>query len=141
MATYTSSSPNDTAALGRRLAAKLRGGDTVALIGAMGSGKTTFCAGLAEGLGTQDAASSPSFAIVNLYRGAPSLAHFDAWRITGPEDLETAGYYDYLDAGAVLAVEWADRVADWLEPPRVRVSISITGEGERSICIEGEDLS
>lgn len=127
----------ETMALGQRLAQGLHGGQIVAFTGGMGAGKTTFCRGLAKGLGVLDEVSSPSYALVNLYRGKPALAHFDAWRIASPEDLETAGFYEYQDQGAVLAVEWSENIAHWLEGPLVRVDIRILPDNTREICIEG----
>ncbi len=128
-----------TIALGRALAAVLHGGETIAFTGGLGAGKTTFCKGLAQGLGVLDEVSSPTYTLVNYYRGPLPLAHFDAWRITSPEDLETAGYYDYLEAGAVVAIEWSEKIAPCLEPPIIRVAIGSLPDGSREICIEGAD--
>ena len=85
--------------------------------------------------------SSPTFAIVNYYRGPRPLAHFDLYRISSREDLETAGLYDYLDEGAVVAAEWSENFADLLalEHP-VRVDICHAGGDERVITIEGVQL-
>ena len=85
--------------------------------------------------------SSPTFAIVNYYRGPRPLAHFDLYRITSREDLETAGLYDYLDEGAVVAAEWSENFADLLalEHP-VTVDIRHAGGDERVITIEGVQL-
>lgn len=137
MAIHISRSPGETAALGRQLAASLTGGQVIAFTGGMGAGKTTFCRGIAQGLGSTDPVQSPTFSLVNLYRGPRPFAHFDAWRITSPEDLETAGFYDYLESGAVIAVEWSENVAPWLEGPRIEVDIAVTGEEERTITITG----
>ena len=100
-----------TKKLAAQLAAALAPGTLVLFTGGMGAGKTTFCAGLAEGLGCTDAAASPTFSIVNVYRGPRPLAHFDLYRIACPEDLETAGLFDYLAEGAIVAVEWSELAA------------------------------
>ncbi len=78
------------------------------LPGGLGAGKTAFTEGLAEGLGCTDPVTSPTFAIVNYYRGPRPLAHFDLYRISTENDLCAAGFYDYLDQGAVVAAEWSE---------------------------------
>ncbi len=127
----------ETVALGRRLAARLAPGTVVAFTGGLGAGKTAFCQGLAEGLGCTDPVSSPTFAIVNYYRGPRPLAHFDLYRVHTEADLAAAGFYDYLDGGAVVAAEWSENCADALaaEDP-VRVHIERVDETTRRITIE-----
>ena len=138
---YRSNSPGETEALGAALAKLLWPGAVVAFTGDLGAGKTAFTEGLAAGLGCTDPVSSPTFAIVNYYRGPRPLAHFDLYRISSREDLETAGLYDYLDEGAVVAAEWSENFADLLalEHP-VRVDIRHAGGDERVITIEGVQL-
>ncbi len=114
MATFITTSREETVALGQRLAAVVRPGDLVAFTGGLGAGKTAFCQGLAQGLGCTDPVSSPTFAIVNYYRGPRPLAHFDLYRIHSEDDLSAAGFYDYLDEGAVVAAEWSENLADLL---------------------------
>jgi tRNA threonylcarbamoyladenosine biosynthesis protein TsaE len=131
----------DTEALGRRLAAGLRAGQLVAFTGGLGAGKTTFCRGMAKGLGCVDPVSSPTFAIANVYRGPVVFAHFDAYRIGAPQDLEEAGFYDYLRTGAVVAMEWSENIAGWTDEPDVRVEIVPQPDGSRRIGIEGAGLA
>lgn len=131
-----------TKKLAAQLAAALAPGTLVLFTGGMGAGKTTFCAGLAEGLGCTDAAASPTFSIVNVYRGLRPLAHFDLYRITCPEDLETAGLFDYLAEGAIVAVEWSELAQGWFSGERA-VHVDIRqgeAEDERIITIEGAGL-
>ena len=87
MAEYITHSREETVALGRKLAAVLPDGALIAFTGGLGAGKTAFCEGLAEGLGCTDPVSSPTFAIVNYYRGPRPLAHFDLYRISTENDL------------------------------------------------------
>ena len=96
---------------------------------------------LAQGLGCTDPVSSPTFAIVNYYRGPRPLAHFDLYRISTETDLCAAGFYDYLDQGAVVAAEWSENFADLLalEDP-IRVDIQRVDENTRRITIEGVTL-
>ena len=81
MEEYITHSRDETVALGRRLAAELAPGSLIAFTGGLGAGKTAFCQGIAEGLGCTDPVSSPTFAIVNYYRGPRPFAHFDLYRI------------------------------------------------------------
>ena len=131
-----------TKALAASLAAALAPGTVVLFTGGMGAGKTTFCTGLAQGLGCTDEASSPTFSIANVYRGPQPLAHFDLYRITSPEDLETAGLFDYIAQGAIVAVEWSELAEGWFDGERV-VHVDIQPgehEDERIITIEGAGL-
>ena len=105
MSEYITHSRAETVALGARMASALAPGSLVAFTGGLGAGKTAFTEGLAQGLGCTDPVSSPTFAIVNYYRGPRPLAHFDLYRISTENDLCAAGFYDYLDQGAVVAAE------------------------------------
>ena len=87
MEEYITHSRDETVALGRRLAAELAPGSLIAFTGGLGAGKTAFCQGIAEGLGCTDPVSSPTFAIVNYYRGPRPFAHFDLYRIHTEADL------------------------------------------------------
>ena len=86
MSEFITHSRAETVALGRQLAAVLSPGTLVAFTGGLGAGKTAFCEGLADGLGCTDPVSSPTFAIVNYYRGPRPLAHFDLYRISTEAD-------------------------------------------------------
>ena len=135
---YITHSPAETEAVGEALAKTLRPGTVLAFRGDLGAGKTAFTEGLAEGLGCTDPVSSPTFAIVNYYRGPRPLAHFDLYRISTENDLCAAGFYDYLDQGAVVAAEWSEDFADLLalENP-IRVNIDRLDDTTRKITIEG----
>ena len=141
MQQFMTHSRAETVALGRRLAGRLAPGTLVAFTGGLGAGKTAFCQGLAEGLGCTDPVSSPTFAIANYYRGPRPLAHFDLYRIHTEGDLAAAGFYDYLDSGAVVAAEWSENFAALLaqEDP-IRVDIQILDQTSRKITIEGVQL-
>ena len=140
---YITHSRAETVALGEKMAAVLPAGSLVAFTGGLGAGKTAFCEGLAKGLGCLDPVSSPTFAIVNYYRGPRPLAHFDLYRISTEEDLAGAGFYDYLDEGAVVAAEWSENLAELLAAERpITVDIArleCEPEGRR-IRIEGVSL-
>ena len=137
MPVYETDSPAATQALGERLARALDGGALILFTGGLGAGKTTFCRGLARGLGCVDEVSSPTFAIVNVYRGPRVFAHFDFYRISSEEALLTAGFYDYLDVGAVVAAEWSENVRPRLPGQRaVRVDMAALDETRRRITID-----
>ena len=138
MEEFMTRSREDTVALGRQLAGRLAPGTLIAFTGGLGAGKTAFCQGLAEGLGCTDPVSSPTFAIVNYYRGPRPLAHFDLYRIHTEADLAAAGFYDYLDMGAVVACEWSENCAELLaqENP-VTVDIQRVDENTRKITLGG----
>ena len=144
MAEYGTHSRAETVALGRRLAGVLPGGALIAFTGCLGAGKTAFTEGLAAGLGCTDPVSSPTFAIVNYYRGPRPLAHFDLYRISTEEDLCAAGFYDYLDEGAIVAAEWSENLAGLLaaeHPITVAIApLAGGGENDRCITIEGVAL-
>ena len=138
MEEFMTHSREDTVALGRQLAGRLVPGTLIAFTGGLGAGKTAFCQGLAEGLGCTDPVSSPTFAIVNYYRGPRPLAHLDLYRIHTEADLAAAGFYDYLDMGAVVACEWSENCAELLaqENP-VSVDIQRVDENTRKITLGG----
>ena len=135
---FVTHSPAETQALGERLAAQLAGGEVIAFTGGMGAGKTAFTRGLAIGLGAGDVASSPTFALVNEYQGRPVLDHFDMYRIETWEDLESTGFFDYLESDRVLAIEWSENIEGALPEKRIAVDIQPgQGEDQRRITIDG----
>lgn len=141
MSVFKTSSRSETVALGSRLAQTLLPGSLVLFTGGLGAGKTAFCEGIAQGLGCTDPVSSPTFAVANYYRGRQPFAHFDLYRLQTPEDLEVAGFYDYLDEGAVVAAEWSENFADLLSQEQaVRIDIQKDGENGRIITIEGAEI-
>ena len=128
-----SDSVTDTEDCGARFAARLKGGEVIALYGGMGMGKTAFVRGLARGLGLNAEVSSPTFALVHDYGGDPPLVHFDMYRVTGWEDLYTTGFFDYIDMGAILVVEWSENIEGALPENAIRIRLSRLGETVRRI--------
>lgn len=138
---YVTHSPEETEALAERLAKTLKPGTVVAFFGGMGMGKTAFTRGLCKGLGNKSQVSSPTFALVNDYGGTPPLAHFDMYRISTWDDLFSTGFYDYLDMGYILAVEWSENIENALPETAVRIEIQKgTDETDRIIEITGADV-
>ncbi len=133
-----SHSPQETEAAGEKLAALLCDGEIVAYTGGLGMGKTVFTRGLAKGLGITADVSSPTFSIINEYRGARHrLCHVDAYRLNSAEDLLDTGFYDYIDAGWIAAVEWSERV---LPDAAVTVAFTRVDDNTRIIRMEGKGL-
>ena len=136
MRRFTTNSAAETERVGARLARRLKGGDVAAVYGGLGAGKTVFVRGIAAGLGITDEVSSPTFALVHEYGGEPLLAHFDMYRVEGWEDLYSTGFFDYLDRGGVLAVEWAENIEAALPENTVRVHIRKLDADSRLIEID-----
>lgn len=134
-----SNSPQETEALGQKLAAQLSPGDIIAFSGDLGSGKTAFTRGLAKGLGIEERVTSPTFTIVNEYEGGRlPLFHFDMYRLVSSDELFDIGWEDYLARGGVCAVEWSEIVDDALEDGVIRVDIRRGAEdNQRIITITG----
>lgn len=132
-------SPEETIEYAKMIGSKLKGGDVIAYKGGLGAGKTTFTRGMAMGMGLADEVTSPTFAIVNEYRGKINLYHFDMYRITNAESLETTGFYDYLNEDNVLAIEWSENIADCLDKDTIYITINRIDENTRGIIIDGGD--
>ena len=137
-----SKSPNETEEYAEKLGKRLKGGEVIAFFGGLGMGKTRFTSGLAKGMGIDEYVSSPTFAIVNEYEGEIPLCHFDMYRITSFDDLCSTGFFDYLDNGSVLAIEWSENIEKALpEDKLIKIEI-FKGESddERIIRMSGESV-
>ncbi len=135
-----SNSPRETELFAESLGKALQGGEVIAYFGGLGMGKTRFTAGLAKGMGILEDVSSPTFSLVHEYRGDKVLYHFDMYRITTFEDLCSTGFFDYLDWGGVLAVEWSENIENALpEEKLIKIEI-MRGENDdqRIIRMSGD---
>lgn len=133
--TITTHSEEETVVAGERLAARLKRGDVVLLYGDLGAGKTAFVRGLAKGLGASaDDVSSPTFTLIQEYRGPVILQHVDLYRLK-PAEIEGLGLDELTDGSAVVAIEWAER---WTAAPSWSWIVRMHHEGEdrRRIVIE-----
>lgn len=128
--------PEETQAAGERLGRTLVGGEVIALTGALGAGKTCFVQGLVRGLGVSARATSPTFVLVNEYRGRLAVHHVDAYRTERPEELVDVGLLELLGGEGVTVIEWADRVASLLPADAIRVHIEGVGDEPREITVE-----
>lgn len=138
--TFLSHSSMQTEEYAKNLASTLKGGEFLAFFGQLGAGKTCFISALAKALGCTDLPSSPTFAIVNYYRGPIPLCHFDMYRID-EDSLEDTGFYEYLDSGAVIACEWCENISSFIPKGAIQIKMEKgCGENERIINIEGAAL-
>jgi tRNA threonylcarbamoyladenosine biosynthesis protein TsaE len=130
-----------TRALGRALAAELPPDCTLALHGDLGSGKTTFVSGLAEGWGIPGPVTSPTFNLLVIHRGGRMLAHLDAYRLKSAEDLDALMLDEFLKSPWCLAVEWPENVAGALPENALHLFLADLGDGRRSIRLaEGRSV-
>ena len=134
---YITNSPAETEALGKELAKELKSGDFVAMFGDLGVGKTAFVRGVASVLCPDVRVQSPTYTIVNAYRGKIPLYHFDMYRIDSEEALYSCGFFDYLDSGICIA-EWCENITDFIPEGARRVTISKTAGNPDSRMIEIE---
>jgi tRNA threonylcarbamoyladenosine biosynthesis protein TsaE len=130
-----SSSPEETEAIGARLAEALRPSDVVTISGELGSGKTTFVRGACRALGVEGPITSPTFTVGHRYRGRVDVSHLDLYRFTGVSPAEWGDLEPYF-ADAVCFVEWPEAGAGVLPPPRFAVSLAHAGADTRTIGVE-----
>lgn len=137
---FVTNSESETYAVAKQVAERLQAGDVILYSGEMGAGKTAFTKGLAEYFDTEEEVTSPTFALVHEYPGRVPIFHFDLYRISGYDDLYAIGFFDYLDRGGILAVEWSENIPDIESELENVVSICIEklGENERRITVSGK---
>ena len=132
--TYTVRSVEETWQVASGIAELLKPGLVVALHGDLGAGKTTFVQGLGLALGLHRPVTSPTFTVCTEYATpAFKLVHMDLYRLTGPDDLLSIGYPEYLETGAVVAVEWPERGGDLIPPDALHVTFSLTDDPETRV--------
>ncbi|QDV92435.1 tRNA threonylcarbamoyladenosine biosynthesis protein TsaE [Phycisphaerae bacterium RAS2] len=131
----------ETLAIGLAIGGAMQEGDVLALVGELGAGKTHLAKGLARGLGVADdrAVTSPTFVLINEYRGRCVVHHIDAYRLRSGAELAAVGFDELCEGGAVVLVEWADRVREVMPPGCGWLTIEATGESTRRLRLESED--
>ncbi len=136
-----SNSVKETEAIGKKLAQKLNGNEIIAFYGDLGVGKTAFTKGIADYFGLKNEVSSPTFAIINEYQNEKfKIYHFDMYRVNSLEDLESTGFFDYLNNG-LLIIEWSENIEQDLPKDIIKINIEKTEkENERIITIEGVEF-
>jgi tRNA threonylcarbamoyladenosine biosynthesis protein TsaE len=120
----------------------LGGGEVLALLGDLGTGKTVLVRGLAAGLGAQPRnVRSPTFALIHAYQGRLPLIHADLYRIESVTELDHLGLTDYFDGQHVLAIEWADRAGSILPEDRLELRLSHQGKTVRNLLVKARGPS
>lgn len=127
-------SPLHTDRLGRAIGSTLQGGESLALFGPLGAGKTALVRGIAEGLGASPTSvSSPTFVLLHEYRGRLPLAHIDLYRLNTTREIESIGVTDYLTGPWITAIEWAEKGLDLLPQDRLEVELRHHGVQSRTV--------
>ncbi len=132
---FSSTSSDETEALGARLAASLVPGDVVTISGELGSGKTTFVRGACRALGVTAPVTSPTYTIGHRYEGDPDVSHLDLYRFTAVSSAEWGDLEPYFD-DAVVFVEWPEAAGGGLPPVRAAVRLEHVSEHERRVVID-----
>ena len=135
-AVLTSDSPERTADIGRCLGRVVPPGTVFSLEGGLGVGKTVMVGGICSGLGIEGDVLSPSFILVEEYRGDLPVLHFDLYRLEEMHEVEELGLYEAVDGRNVIIVEWGDRLPEGALQPDVRLVLRITGTERREIAVE-----
>jgi len=128
-------SREETVLLGERLGRSLKPNDIIALSGELGAGKTTLVQGIARGLGIKDWVTSPTFTIINEFKGPVNLYHVDLYRIENMEDALEVEIEEYFNKGGVTVIEWAEKIKPILPEDVMEIELKIISENERKIEI------
>jgi len=135
---FITHSPEETVALGRRLAAMLVPPKLVLLRGELGAGKTTLVKGIAEGFdaAAEEDVTSPTFTLIHEYHGPTAdVYHIDLYRVDTPRQLETLGVDDLIAENSVLLIEWGEKFARFVRERDVEIVLERVGENERRVIV------
>ena len=135
---FTTHSAEETIALGRKLAAKLKPPKLVVLSGELGAGKTTLVKGIAEGFhaAAEEQVTSPTFTLIHEYRGPKAnVFHVDLYRVDTERELETLGLDDLFDERSVILIEWGEKFARFERERDVLIAMERLAENERRITL------
>ena len=130
---YVTTSEIQTENAAKELASFLKPGDFLAFYGDLGSGKTAFIRGLASVFCPGVRVSSPTYAIVNEYKGKSYIFHFDMYRITDDDGLYSTGFYDYFDRDGIICAEWCENIPFALPERYYKIDFTKVSETERKI--------
>jgi tRNA threonylcarbamoyladenosine biosynthesis protein TsaE len=131
-------SEKETAAIAVKLAGILRPGDVVCLTGDLGAGKTTFTKSLGRALGVEEDITSPTFSLIQEYRGRTPVYHFDVYRLSKPSEFLDIGAEEYFNSEGICVIEWAEMVRQYLPNELIWVEINWVDADQRDICISGK---
>jgi tRNA threonylcarbamoyladenosine biosynthesis protein TsaE len=129
----------ETEEFGIRLGKLIKSGDIISLMGDLGAGKTTLTKSIGKGLGVEDYITSPTFTLINEYKGRIWVYHFDVYRLENIDDLDDLGFEEYFYSNGVSIIEWGDRIDNVLPKERINIKIEKGKElDERIVTIYGE---
>lgn len=114
----------ETVRFGIKLGKVLKPGDIICLSGDLGTGKTALANGIAKALGIEDYITSPTFTLVNEYKGTTPLYHFDVYRIADPEEMFDIGFEEYINGNGITIIEWGEQISDILPKQLIKVHIN-----------------
>ena len=135
----TTNSPQETIELGRKFGSQLKGGEIVAICGPLGSGKTHLIKGIAAGAGAKDykSVTSPTFVIINEYKGRLDIFHVDTYRLNSIAEFEQIGFDDFCYPASVVLIEWADKIESALATTNyIKIELSHRSDTQRDIHFE-----
>jgi tRNA threonylcarbamoyladenosine biosynthesis protein TsaE len=133
---FIANSVKETQLCAQRLALQLKAGDIVLLQGDLGAGKTTYVKGLAQALKVAPKkVNSPTFVLMNHYKGKLPIYHFDLYRLGNPKELDTLDFDEYFYGDGISLIEWPERLGKYKPNPYYLVELKHKGENQREICI------
>ena len=136
--TFISTSPEQTDSIAAEFCRKLSAGTVIALHGDLGSGKTRFVQGMAHEIDIKQPVTSPTFTVINEYKGSLPLYHIDLYRLNHPDEVLAIGFEDYLESDGITAIEWPDRAGDLIPDNTIHIYMkTLDAEDEREIRISG----
>jgi tRNA threonylcarbamoyladenosine biosynthesis protein TsaE len=133
---FITKNPQETIQKAAELTKDLRAGDIVLLEGDLGAGKTTFVKGLAKGLKADSKnVVSPTFVLMNIYKGKLPIYHFDLYRLEKPEELASLNIDEYLQSDGIAVIEWPKRLGDQIPQNTYWIEFKHKDENTREVCI------
>ncbi|HEY8803574.1 MAG TPA: tRNA (adenosine(37)-N6)-threonylcarbamoyltransferase complex ATPase subunit type 1 TsaE [Clostridium sp.] len=139
---YIVTTVDETYKIGELIGTLVNSGDIICLIGDLGTGKTHLTKGIAKGLDIKDNITSPTFTIVNEYKGRLKLYHFDVYRVNDPDEIEAIGFDEYIFSDGVSVIEWANYIKELIPPDNLTITIEklpVLGDNYRKINMEYSD--
>ena len=133
---FVTNSPEETLKIGKILGEKAREGDLIAIYGDLGTGKTTLSKGIALGLGISEDITSPTFSLMEIYKGQKTFYHFDLYRIENENELNNLFFEEYWGKDGISVIEWPERAHSRLPKERIEVFIEYINDFQRRITIE-----
>ena len=128
--------PEETIELGKQLSNYLQGGDVLAMVGELASGKTTFIKGILQGLKYNEPVTSPTFTLINEYDALYPVIHIDCYRETNLNRWIKIGFHDYINTENIVIIEWADKILSLLPQDHIQINFIHKGKNKRNIILK-----